>query len=123
MAMLPAQPLSTALSVPGKKRQKAKNLKLRTTCGHLPCSAKVKGRAVVPGSSSATAASYKRFFDLKRKTVELRAGQTKKVELKFKNHKKWTKRIAQMHDHHKVARKHSRVLVQVKATNVGSPSA
>ena len=105
------------LSVSAKKKQKAKKLKLRVSCGdEIPCSVKITGKAKIPkkGQGKKT-----KSFKLKPKTYELQVGQTKKVTLKLKKQKKALKKIAKMQKGYKKARKRSKVVASVSATGVG----
>ena len=58
-------------------------------------------------------------FELKPKRVKLAAGETKKIKLKFKSHKRSVKRIRGLHKKHKSARKRSTVVVKAKSTGSG----
>ena len=76
-----------------------------------------------PEVGKASTALKKRYFELKAKTVAIDAGATKALELKLKEQKKWTKRIAQIQRRDKVAAKRSKVLVKVKASTSSGKTA
>ena len=107
------------LSLSAKPKQKPKYLKLHMSCGYLSCSAELKGKAIVPGKSrgKASTALFKRYFNLKEKTVEIDASETKALILQFKKNKKWAKRITRIQRRDKVAAKRSKLIVKVKASN------
>jgi YVTN family beta-propeller protein len=94
-----------------KKKQKPDALKLKASCGKLPCEAKISGKAKLPREGRKTK-SYK----LKTKTVSLNEGKTKSVKLKFEKQKKSVRKIDKLLNKDKKARKRNKLTVKVKAT-------
>ena len=99
------------LKLKAKSKQRPNELKLKASCGELPCEAKVSGKAKLPREGRKTK-SYK----LKTKTVSLNEGKTKSVKLKFEKQKKSVRKIDKLLNKDKKARKRNKLTVKVKAT-------
>ena len=99
------------LKLEAKSKQKPDTLKLKASCGELPCEAKMSGKAKLPRKGKKTK-SYK----LKTKTVSVKEGKTKTVKLKFKNQSKSVKKINKLLKKDKKAHKRNKLIVKVKAT-------
>ncbi len=99
------------LKLRAKSKQKPDALKLKASCGELPCEAKLSGKAKLPRKGK-KAKSYK----LKTKTVSVKEGKTKTVKLKFKNQSRSVKKISKLLKKDNEARKRNKLVVKVKAT-------
>ena len=99
------------LKLRAKSKQRPDALKLKASCGELPCEAKLSGKAKLPREGKKTKA-----YKLKTKTVSIKEGKTKTVKLKLKNQSKSVKRISKLLKKDKNARKRNKLVVKVRAT-------
>ncbi len=107
------------LDLSGKKKQKAKKLKVEVGCGAVACSVDLAGKAKVPRRAAKAAAKTKK-FELKPNSLDVAAGATETVRLKFKKNKKTVRKVKRLlKQGGKRARKRAKVLVDATATNPG----
>ena len=83
------------LDLRGRKRQRPARLKAVVGCGSAPCAVELSGRAIAgePRNRRATTRVRATRFRLKPLTVTLASGETEKVRLKLKRHKRSVARL------------------------------
>jgi len=115
----PSQQLE--LELDAKNKQQAKKLQVDVACGAVDCSVDFAGKGKVPKASEAAVAAAKaKKFTLKPKSVEVAAGATETVRLKFKKNKKSVKKVKRMlKQGGKKIRKRAKAVVKATATGAG----
>lgn len=111
------------LDISAKRRQRAGRLRVRIGCEAVSCSIRLAGRATLPpAAGAAISAKSKRSFKLQPKTVQLSAGATATVRLRFKRHRAAIRAISRLLEQGggKKARKGARVTVRASATDAGT---
>ncbi|MGH2963312.1 MAG: choice-of-anchor Q domain-containing protein [Solirubrobacterales bacterium] len=110
--------LVLALSADGK--QKAKKLEVDVGCGNLDCSVELDGTGRVPTrTAAATAAAKAKKLKLKPKGVEVAAGSTETVRLKFKKHRKTVIKVRELLKEGGRRARNAKVVVSATATGAG----
>jgi hypothetical protein len=115
----PVEPLD--LTLDAKNKQKAKKLEVDVACGGVDCSVDFSGKGKVPKSAGAAVVAAKsKKFKLKPKDVEVAAGATETVRLKFKKNRKSVKKIKRLlKQGTKKTRKRAKAVVKATATGAG----
>jgi len=100
-----------------KARQKAKKLILTLTADQA-CELRIRGKAKVAQPKRASGSEKEKNFKLKQRAgIQLEAGATKTIKLKFKKHSKTLKKIKKLQRASRKARKNSKVLIKLTAVS------
>jgi len=112
---------STDLILDAQAKQKAKKLKVDVACGEVDCSVNLVGKGTIPKTAgTAVAAAKAKKFKLKPKGVEVAAGATERVRLKFKRNRKSVKKInGLLKQGGRKTRKRAKAVVKATATGQG----
>jgi len=118
---IPAGGGTLELSLSAKDKQKANKLTADVACGDVACTVDLGGKGKIPKSASGAAVISKaRKFKLKPKQVELAAGATETVRMKFRKNRKAVKKIkALLKQGGKRTRKGAKAVVSATATGAG----
>jgi len=114
-------PAPPDLTLDAKNKQKPNKLQVDVACGEVDCSVDFAGKGKVPKASGAAVAAAKaKKFKLKPKSVEVAAGTTETVRLKFKRNRKAVEKIKSLlKSGGKKARKRAKAVVKATATSAG----
>jgi hypothetical protein len=103
-----------------KAKQRARRIKAEVGCGQVDCTVELGGRGKVPRrAAGAAAAAGGRKLELKPKRVEVAAGATETVRLRFRNNRKAVKRVERLLERGTKARKRAKIVVEATATGGG----
>jgi hypothetical protein len=113
-------PAPPELTLDAKNKQRVKRLKTEVGCGAVACSVDLAGQAKVPRGKRVAAKKKTKKFKLKPKSVDVAAGATETVRLKFRKNKNTVKKVKRLlRKGGKKARKRAKVVVKATATNAG----